>query len=61
MKMEALKPQSTRRILKEDGTVTLFKAQQPSIKTTYKLALILYNKALRFKIQDNLEWRYDSY
>jgi hypothetical protein len=58
MNMEALKSQSAKHSLGKDGTLSLKQSMPPLTKSAYKLAVILYNRALHFQIQDKLEWRY---
>lgn len=58
MNMKAFGRQNTKQTLGEDGKLMQVELQPPSFKAAYKLALIMYNHALRYKIPDNLEWRY---
>lgn len=58
MNMEALKSKAIKHSLGKDGTLIQKQAILPLTKSAYKLAVILYNRALQFQIQDKLEWRY---
>lgn len=58
--MEAFKSTGAKRVIMEkDGTVVEVEHQLPSLIFAYKLALIMYNQALYYKVHDELEWRYD--
>lgn len=57
MDMEAFKGHAVKRILGEDGKLVEILTQPPCPKTVYKLSIIMYNHALRYKIPDRLEWR----
>lgn len=60
MNMKAFSRQTRKHTLREDKKVMQVELQPPSSKAAYKLALIIYNHALRYKISDNLEWRYEK-
>ncbi|KAI9260891.1 hypothetical protein EDC94DRAFT_610142 [Helicostylum pulchrum] len=57
MDMEAFKGHVVKRILGENGKVVETRTQPPCSKIVYKLSIIMYNHALRYKIPDSLEWR----
>ncbi|KAI7893343.1 uncharacterized protein EV154DRAFT_501727 [Mucor mucedo] len=57
MNMKAFSRQNTKHTLGEDKKLMQAELQPPSSKAAYKLALIMYNYALRYNIPDNLEWR----
>lgn len=57
--MKAFSQQATKHTLGKDRKLMQAEKQPPSSNAAYKLALIMYNYALRYKIQDNLEWRYE--
>lgn len=60
--MEAFKPSSStvkkKRVgMAKDGSLTEIQEKPPSSNLAYKLALMMYNQALAYKVHDEVEWR----